>query len=594
MNEHIFLVDDETLLTMSLSRSLFNNGYRTTSFQSAEACLEALAGGDLPDIILMDINFGPGRISGPEATERIHREFDIPVVLHSAYTDGETLNSIREMTKYGYIQKFPGNEQFVQANIEMALKLFNSEKRYRELFYSSNDAVFLHSIGNNGVFGKFFEVNDAACNYLGYSREELLQMSPQDIDSPSGRRQMPGIIEELREKKRITFESEHLAKDGHIIPVEISSHQFILKQQPTIISSVRDISERKKYQKELQQSEELHRTTLSSISDTVFLTKEDGRFVYVCPNVDVIFGISEAETLQFGNISCFFEDLLAGSEVLDKAGEISNIEQSIRDSRGKEHVVLVNVKRVSIKGATRLYTCRDITQLKRKEKDLQKSEKMYRELSNHLQNVREEQSEYIAREIHDDLGQSITALKMNLTMIDKSLELMGGEARVEKIYETTEDMKTILNKIVTKIRALTSELRPPVLDTLGIIEAIKWHIHEFVKQFGVPTELTTGTEEVLLGKDKSLHVFRIVQEALTNCIRHGSPSKINIRINISDNVLCITVTDDGKGFDQQTIPIEKQYGILGMQERARQCGGMLSLKSTLGRGTQVSLEIPAE
>lgn len=578
-------MDDELLINMSLGEFLKQNGYNTTLFNSGEGCLEALSKGDLPDIILMDINLGADKLDGPETTKQINARYDIPVVLHSAYTDKETLDRTKEMTKYGYIYKVPGNEQFVLANIEMALKLHSSRKLYRELFHNSNDAIFLHSILENGMPDMFFEVNDVACTYLEYTREELLRMSPADIDSKTSGKDIPKIMRELSEKKRITFEHEHITKSGRVIPVEISSHQFTLNKKPIIISSVRNISIRKKIEKELKTSEELHRTTLSSISDTVFLTDDRGEFIYVCPNVDVIFGYSEEEVSSLGNISVLFKDLLITSKELDAVGEESNIERSVNDKHGNSHVLLVNVKRVSIRDATRLYTCRDITELKR-------SEQMYRELSIHLQNVREEQNAYIAREIHDDLGQSLTALKMNLTMAENSLKKIQNDEIVTEIRETAADMKTILNGIVRKVRALTSELRPPVLDTMGIVEALKWHIDDFKKQFGVKMNFSTTVEEIEMESETSLAVFRIVQEALTNSIRHGSPTEITVSVEDSNAHLEITVADNGIGFSREKTRRKNMYGLIGMQERARQCGGILTIDSTPGAGTTITLKVP--
>jgi PAS domain S-box-containing protein len=585
MAEHIFLVDDEMLINMGLHSFLTKSGYTSSMFGSGEACLDALAEGNLPDVILMDINFGPGKMGGPEATMLINARYDIPVILHSAYTGKETLDQTKEMTRYGYIQKFPGNEQFVLANIEMAIKLHRSKTLYREMFQNSNDAIFLPTIDKTGLPGKFYEVNDVACRYLGYSREELLRMGPSDIDYGSDEEELTGIMRELDREKRITFEMNHRAKDGTIVPVEISSHQFVLDKKPIIISSVRDISLRKRMEKELRNSETLHRTTLSSISDTVFLTDEKGNFVYICPNVEVIFGYNEKEVWRFGNIKALFGTLLIQTEELDAAGEKPNIEVAVTAKEGTRRRLLVNVKRVSIMGAKRLYTCRDVTELK-------KSEQMYRELSNHLQNVREEQNAYIAREIHDDLGQSLTALKMNLTMVDTGLRKIEKSETVREIQETTSDMKHILTEIVAKIRALTSELRPPVLDTMGIVEALQWHTEEFTKQFGIKTNFVSTTEEAEIGEEKSLAVFRIVQEALTNSVRHGSPTEVSVSIQKTGTHITITVVDNGRGFAQEQTRQKNKYGLIGMQERARQFGGHLVIDSTPGAGTSVSLRVP--
>src|SRR6056297_4221752 len=120
------------ILNMYMHQLLEENGYLPTMVYSGEECLRRLEEGERPELILMDINLGPGRIDGPEATRRIYKHYDLPVVLHSAYTDKDTLEKTRAMTKYGYVQKVPGNEQILLLNIEMALRLFQSEKRLKE------------------------------------------------------------------------------------------------------------------------------------------------------------------------------------------------------------------------------------------------------------------------------------------------------------------------------------------------------------------------------------------------------------------------------------------------------------------------------
>ncbi len=593
MAPKIFIVDDEMVLNLSTSHFLEENGYKTTIITSGEQCLNTLAKKDIPDVILMDINLGEGKMDGSQTTKRIYETYDIPVVLHSAYTDKETIGKTRDMTKYGYVHKVPGNEQFILATIEMALKIKRQEKLYRELFYNTNDAIFLHELLENGKPGKFIEINDIACLIAGYSREELLTMGPPDI-SGNDEKNILRIMDELQKNKRYMFESKLYCKNGTSLPVETSSHLFFLDGRQIVLSSVRDISLRKRARNEVRESEELHRTTLSNISDTVFLTNEEGAFVYICPNVHVIFGYTEVEVERMASIDRLFGDRLVTTSDLDKNGEKRNIEKTIRDNFGKEHVLLINVKRVAIKKATRLYTCRDISGLRQKDRDLQRSEQMYRELSNHLQHIREEEKESIAREIHDDLGQSLTALKMNLIMMDKYLPNLEGCKNEEEISTITADMKSILEKTSKRVRFLAQKLHPPILDTHDVFEAIEWHIQEFQDQFGIPIEYHNTCRTVHLEKEKTLALFRIVQEALTNSVRHGNPEKIDVFAEESCNSLTITITDDGCGFEPKKHDFSKSYGLFGMHERAKQCGCSLSIESEPGTGTTVVVHVPQE
>ncbi|MDZ7794258.1 MAG: sensor histidine kinase [Spirochaetia bacterium] len=253
-------------------------------------------------------------------------------------------------------------------------------------------------------------------------------------------------------------------------------------------------------------------------------------------------------------------------------------------------MLLVNVKSVDIKGGTRLYTFRDITELSRKEDKLRRSEQMYRELSAHLQNIREEQNAELSREIHDDLGQSLTALKMNVTFLEQCLEDENPDK--ENLQKAVHDMERIITTTVKKVRKISTELRPSVIDAEGLIEALKWQVEEFKKNFNISVTLSTLKRDVDLGKQKSLHVFRIVQESLTNCVRHSGATKVHISTAIKNGILSIEVKDNGYGFNVDEIEGSMSFGFIGMKERAKQCAGTLDIESTPGTGTTVKLTIP--
>lgn len=216
---------------------------------------------------------------------------------------------------------------------------------------------------------------------------------------------------------------------------------------------------------------------------------------------------------------------------------------------------------------------------------LQERERMYRDLSAHVNRMREEQNAFIAREIHDDLGQSIAALKMNLTILARSVKNHDAGPIIS-------DMREILDDTALKVRSLIHELRPPVLDTADIVEALRWHGREFEKTFLVPVTVACTLESVELEPEQSLSVFRVVQEALTNAARHGEPSRIVVSISRDGELLTVTITDDGVGFDADRRQEPRSFGILGMQERAEQWGGYLSLHSTPGDGTTVKASFP--
>ncbi len=225
------------------------------------------------------------------------------------------------------------------------------------------------------------------------------------------------------------------------------------------------------------------------------------------------------------------------------------------------------------------------------EKTLAQQQQMYRRLSQQLLRLREEHSAYLAREIHDDLGQSMAALKMNLSVIARTLAGCAPEQRSE-LQLIASDMQRILDTAIAKLRFLLQDLRPTVLDNSDIVEALRRHLQEFERSFEVPTSFESELESLSLDDEHSLSLFRIVQEALTNSARHASAGRITVRIQSSENTLTVVVEDDGVGFvaDKQTAG--ETLGLLSMRERAAGLGGELRLESRPGGGARVTVHLP--
>ena len=255
--------------------------------------------------------------------------------------------------------------------------LQESDERFRSAF--EHAAIGMALVDTDG---RFLQVNRSLCEMLGRSQRELTSTTWQatthrddiDVGADHVKRLLFG------ESESCQFEKRYLHKAGHVIWALLS---FSVVRDATgsplyFISQIQDITERKRAEEALRESEELHRITLSSVSDAVFITDDAGVFIYVCPNVDAIFGYSFDEVVTFDNISRLLGDGLFDPDELKGRGEIPNIEREIRDKAGDGHALLVTVKCVSIKGGTVLYTCRDITERKRAEEALRESEERFR------------------------------------------------------------------------------------------------------------------------------------------------------------------------------------------------------------------------
>jgi len=230
---------------------------------------------------------------------------------------------------------------------------------------------------------------------------------------------------------------------------------------------------------------------------------------------------------------------------------------------------------------------REIAERKRVEEHLRKSEENLRALAAHVQSVREEEWTRIAREIHDELGQSLTGLKMDLTWVANRLP----EDRRE-LAERTKSMFGLIDDTIQSVRRIASRLRPEVLDNLGLIAAIEWHAGDFRKRTGIRCKISAPSETPALDRERSTAAFRIFQELLTNVARHANATRIDVTMRVDSGALVFTVEDNGKGIAESAINDSNSLGLLGMRERVLPFGGAIEIAGFRDKGTQVKVSIP--
>jgi two-component system, NarL family, sensor histidine kinase UhpB len=234
---------------------------------------------------------------------------------------------------------------------------------------------------------------------------------------------------------------------------------------------------------------------------------------------------------------------------------------------------------------------RDITDRKIAERELIDSRAQLRELSAYLQDVREAERTRISRELHDELGQNLTALRLGLDWAQRHLQpgqdrLAARLLRLRELSEAT----------VRSLQTIASELRPGILDDLGLVPAIEWLVESFGERTGIAIHASVDVDDTGCSQDARTAIFRILQEALTNACRHADAKSITVDLREADEAIELAVADDGKGISA-TAPGRRKprsLGLLGMRERATMVGGRLSVTSEPGRGTVVSLRIPCD
>lgn len=268
------------------------------------------------------------------------------------------------------------------------------------------------------------------------------------------------------------------------------------------------------------------------------------------------------------------------------SGERCVDELVLRDRNG----LVRNISLTSIAIAHGSDACRtalvDITPLKEKEAELTSSRQRLRDLSAHLEKVREDERHHMAREIHDELGQKLTALRFEVAMLDLAQEPSALSHSAASILKQVDET-------IASVRAIASDLRPAVLD-LGLVAAIEWQLQQFRQRTGIACVLKVNDEDIRLDNARATAVFRIVQESLTNILRHASASKVFLTLRKNRVNLHIQIEDNGCGLSADALTKACSFGLVGMRERVLLLGGELEISSKPGRGTKLKLAIPLE
>lgn len=263
-----------------------------------------------------------------------------------------------------------------------------------------------------------------------------------------------------------------------------------------------------------------------------------------------------------------------------------------RQYKKNRNIIFVEIYAYSMKlegRDIRLVLSHDITQKIEAEKKLKQSLGQIRMLTGHLQEVREEERKNIARDIHDELGQQLTILKMDVAWIIKKLQNPD-----EILIAQLKGLLDTIDGTMKSVRRMCSELRPALLDDLGLIAAMEWQAREFEKNTGIIVELTLPAEALMLVPEIKTGLFRIFQESLTNIARHAQAREVKVNLQEEDKSLVLNIGDNGKGFDTSILNEKSTLGILGMEERSLMMGGKYVIESEPGKGTTVKVTVPVK
>jgi len=422
---------------------------------------------------------------------------------------------------------------------------------------------------------------------------------------------IPGHLREAHRRHRESYYKETpvrpmgtgreligLRKDGTEFPVEISLSPLTTAAGIRVISVVRDVTERKGLEEGIRESEERYRS-LVELSPEAIVVHALGKMLYVNEATARLLMAKSATELigrsLFEFIPPEYKDIVTQrmSALLEGGERIEPLLVKSRRVDGQEFYLETIASRVTFRGQPAAQVIlRDISLRVRAEEELRASQEQLRNLSSYLQSAREDERTTIAREIHDELGGALTALKLDLASLEDVVPEENQETWRQAILEKIETMATLIDSTIQTVRRIATELRPVLLDSLGLSAAIEWQAEEFQKRTGIACNVSVTGEDIELDRNRSTAVFRIFQETLTNIARHSDATRVSVDFRHTAATLELTVRDNGRGITEEQAHHGKSFGLVGMRERAILYGGLLAVEGKPGEGTTVTLSLP--
>ena len=463
--------------------------------------------------------------------------------------------------------------------------LQESEARFRGLFEHATLGIY-----RTTPAGRIILANPALVRMLGY--EKFDELAERNLETEGFEPDYPRTAFRERIEKEGVVQSLEAAwrrRDGSVMLVRESA--WAIRGADGQVTSydgiVEDITERKRAEEftaMLKQSIDVH-------FDGVYWTDCGNRFIYINDAGCRALGYERSElmgkALSDVNPLATPERLGQVWEVLRSKGVFST-ESVHRRKDGTEFPVEIVTSHVQFGG--REYACgfaRDITERKRGQRELQQSLDQVRALAGRLESIREEESQRLSRELHDQLGQALTALRLDVMSLIG--ELPGG---AQPWSEKASAIMKLADEMVETVRRLSMELRPTMLDHLGLAPTIEWAVEQFEMRTGIKCKLDLAEESLAIEPERATAIYRILQELLTNVARHASASELDVQLVKRGHDVVLTVQDNGKGMPAEEASSLKSLGLLGMRERALMFGGEVVFCSPPGMGTTVWVRIP--
>jgi len=442
-------------------------------------------------------------------------------------------------------------------------------------------------------------VNDSFCNMTGFSQDELIGVGvPHPYWPPEEYENIQKAFKKTLQGDFADLELTFMRKNGERFPVIVSPSRLKDRKGEVIsyYATIKDITDRKRAEEALKESENRFHELFDPMSSGVavyeaidygsdFIIKDYNKAGERISKVNREHIVGRSVLEVFPGIKKF--GLFEVFQRVWKIGESEDHPVSLYQDDCLTHWAENYVYKLPSGEIVIVFD--DVTERVQVEEELQRSQEELRNLADYLQTVREEERTTIAREIHDELAQALTALKMDISWLSKKLP-----KDQKTLLEKTRAMTKLTDTTIKTVKRISTELRPGLLDDLGLVAAIEWQAEEFKNRTGITCRLDVDAEDIMVEEKRSTTLFRIFQEALTNVARHAHVTAVTVSLKEKDSILELRVRDNGRGITKEQISDPQSFGLMGIRERAKSWGGEVKISGIEGKGTTVVVRISME
>jgi PAS domain S-box-containing protein len=484
------------------------------------------------------------------------------------------------------IQLRNAHNELEQRVEERTAELAEANEELNQLFKTVTDAIMIFDAETR----QFINANDAALNLYGYTKEEFLRLRHQDITAEPEK--CDASISQTLERKliRIPFRY-HKKKDGTIFPAEISTSTFISRNRKMLCGVIRDITERKHAEDDLREREQIMNAILAASPVGVSLVRNQ---IIVTANraMDRIWGYQEGSLVGESTKELYSDDEeyhRVGQEFYSEMKEkgIGHLETRWVTKDGRKIHCFLQGSPLDPSDLSKgvIVAAMDITELKR-------AEDLVLNLSQMLMQAQEHERQMISHELHDSIAQNLSTLKIGCDLIFDDQAAIPHELKAKMAKYSN-----LLDQTITAVRNLAYDLRPPVLDEIGLVKALAVYCEEFCENSGVKVDFqSAGIHKLHLDSNTEIHLYRLVQEGLNNIRKHAHATRATIKMVGAFPNIILRIEDNGKGFDvtarELKLNKERRMGLRSMKERVKLLQGRMTIQSRPMKGTKILITYP--